>query len=230
MKCLLVSDLHYAIKQFDWVHQSAEEFDVIAIAGDHLDISSAVSLEAQIVVILKYLARLHSKTTLLVCSGNHDLNGAGADGEKIARWMSRVRALGVATDGDTVETADGSLFTVCPWWDGPKTRARVDEQLAVDAAKPKSRWVWVYHAPPDNSPVSWGGKKHFGDSDLVAWIERHAPDLVLTGHIHQSPFREGGSWVDRIGNTWVRVEAKVLDERRLVNVISPYRTFRVAAR
>ncbi|MGH8510966.1 MAG: metallophosphoesterase family protein, partial [Gammaproteobacteria bacterium] len=26
---------------------------------------------------------------------------------------------------------------------------------------------------------------------------------VLTGHIHQSPFRAGGSWVDRIGQTWV---------------------------
>jgi hypothetical protein len=26
---------------------------------------------------------------------------------------------------------------------------------------------------------------------------------VLTGHVHQSPFRVGGSWVDRIGDTWV---------------------------
>jgi hypothetical protein len=26
---------------------------------------------------------------------------------------------------------------------------------------------------------------------------------VFTGHIHQAPFRKGGSWVDRIGPTWV---------------------------
>jgi hypothetical protein len=26
---------------------------------------------------------------------------------------------------------------------------------------------------------------------------------VLTGHIHQSPFRAGGCWVDRIGPAWV---------------------------
>jgi Icc-related predicted phosphoesterase len=203
MKCLLVSDLHYAIKQFDWVHHSAGEYDVIVIAGDHLDISSAVALDAQIVVILKYLSRLSARTKLLVCSGNHDLNGSNADGEKVARWMSRVRALGIPTDGDAVHTEDGTLFTVCPWWDGPKTREAVDAQLAADAAKTKSRWVWVYHAPPDDSPVSWGGHKHFGDADLLAWIERYAPDMVLTGHIHQSPFREGGSWVDKIGATWV---------------------------
>ena len=25
----------------------------------------------------------------------------------------------------------------------------------------------------------------------------------MTGQIHQSPFKESGSWVDRIGSTWV---------------------------
>lgn len=37
----------------------------------------------------------------------------------------------------------------------------------------------------------------------MRWIERYGPDLVMTGHMHQSPFKEGGSWVDRIGSTWV---------------------------
>jgi hypothetical protein len=27
--------------------------------------------------------------------------------------------------------------------------------------------------------------------------------MVFCGHIHQSPFRSGGSWVDRVGDTWV---------------------------
>jgi hypothetical protein len=26
---------------------------------------------------------------------------------------------------------------------------------------------------------------------------------VFCGHVHQSPFVKDGSWVDRIGNTWV---------------------------
>ena len=29
------------------------------------------------------------------------------------------------------------------------------------------------------------------------------PDLVVTGHIHESPFKTNGSWVDQIGKTWV---------------------------
>ena len=41
MKCLLISDLHYALKQFDWASNVAQDFDVVVIAGDHLDISSS---------------------------------------------------------------------------------------------------------------------------------------------------------------------------------------------
>lgn len=26
---------------------------------------------------------------------------------------------------------------------------------------------------------------------------------MISGHVHNSPFRDGGSWVDRIGDTWV---------------------------
>lgn len=203
MKCLLVSDLHYAIEQFDWVHHVAGGFDVTVIAGDHLDISSTVSLDAQIAVVLRYLRRLQVKTRVLVCSGNHDLNGTGPAGEKVARWMSRIRALDIATDGDALLTDDGTLFTVCPWWDGPRTREEVGAQLAADAARRKARWIWIYHAPPDDSPVSWAGKRHFGDTDLSAWIGEYGPDMVFSGHIHQSPFRQGGSWVDKIGGTWV---------------------------
>ena len=202
MRCLLVSDLHYTLKQFDWVDRIAGDFDLVVIAGDHLDISSLVALDAQVVVILKYLGRLRQKTTLLVSSGNHDLNARNEADEKVARWMSRVRQLGVAADGDCFEIGD-TLFTICPWWDGPRSCEAVGMQLERDAGRKAKRWVWIYHAPPDASPVSWTGTRHFGDTELVRWIRQYRPDMVLTGHIHQSPFRQGGSWVDRIGPTWI---------------------------
>ena len=202
MKCLLVADLHYTLKQFDWVARAAPAFDLVVLAGDHLDISSVVSLDAQVVVILKYLRLVHDKTTVLVSSGNHDLTARDEANEKVARWMSRVRQLGVPSDGDWLEIGD-TTFTICPWWDGPHSRDAVGAQLARDAARRGKQWVWVYHSPPDASPVSWIGQKHFGDADLLGWINLHQPDMVLTGHIHQSPFRVGGSWVDRIGATWV---------------------------
>jgi Icc-related predicted phosphoesterase len=202
MKCLLVSDLHYTLKQYDWVLNTADRFDVVVIAGDHLDISSAVAVPAQTTVILTYLRRLCAKTRLIVCSGNHDLDALNAEGEKFAKWIQRARNYGVPTDDDSI-MVDDILFTVCPWWDGPESCARVGAQLERDSRKSKNRWIWVYHSPPDASPTSWGGQKHFGDTQVLEWIRRYSPDMVLTGHIHQSPFRQGGSWVDRLGSSWV---------------------------
>lgn len=202
MRCLLVSDLHYTLKQFDWVLKEADTFDVIVIAGDHLDIASTVDVGAQITVVLAYLRRLCAKTRLIVCSGNHDLDARNASGEKYSKWILKARQFGVPTDEDCL-MLDRTLFTICPWWDGPESSARVGEQLERDSRIPKERWVWVYHAPPEASPTSWGGRQYFGDAQLLQWIRRYSPDMVLAGHIHQSPFRKGGSWVDRIGSTWI---------------------------
>ena len=92
---------------------------------------------------------------------------------------------------------------MCPWWDGPLVKQRIEDQLRDASAKRLKRWVWVHHAPPANSPTSWGGKRFFGDVELVQWIERYQPSMVISGHVHQSPFIPDGSWFDRLGDTWV---------------------------
>lgn len=202
MKCLLVADLHYSLKQLDWVAAAARDVDLVILAGDHLDISAHVQGPVQIAVVRKYFRRIVDCARTVVCSGNHDLDATDANGEKYARWLQGIRSLGIATDGDTFTIGD-TLFTVCPWWDGPQTREAVDRQLAKDAPQRKGRWVWIYHSPPQASPTSWSGRQDFGDADLSGWIATHAPDMVLAGHIHDAPFREQGSWVDLIGSTWV---------------------------
>jgi Icc-related predicted phosphoesterase len=204
VRLLLVSDLHYVLPQFDWVVRSAPEFDVVVIAGDHLDISSSVPLDAQSVVMLSYFALIGAATRLVVSSGNHDLTGPDRHGEQAALWLTDVRATAtaIATDGDSL-LVDDTLITVCPWWDGPVGRERTAELLAADAARRPARWLWVYHWPPDGSPTCWTGTRHYGDADLAAWIDEHHPDAVLTGHVHDPPFKPAGSWIDRIGATWV---------------------------
>jgi Icc-related predicted phosphoesterase len=203
MRILLVSDLHYTLKQLDWVTSVAGDYDLVVAAGDLLDIASIVEPDAQIAVVLEYLARMAAKTTVIACSGNHDLNADNAYGERAAKWLDAATASGVLVDGTRLET-ERELVTVCPWWDGPNTRDVVDRQLAEDAALVGERlWIWAYHAPPDDSPTSWTGKRHYGDEALVAWIKQYQPGIVMCGHVHQSPFAAGGSWIDRIGSTVV---------------------------
>lgn len=206
MQILLVADLHYTLPQFDWVVAQAPQFDLVVLAGDHLDVSSTVPLDAQAAVVVRYVELLAGITRVAVSSGNHDLTGPDRNGEQAAVWLDDVRAAGVPTDGDTVELGD-VLVTICPWWDGPLGRDAVDAMLARDAERRErtgaATWVWVYHWPPVDSPTSWTGTRHYGDPDVLGWIHRHGPDVVLTGHVHQSPFKDGGSWVDRIGTTSV---------------------------
>ena len=202
MKCLLVSDLHYALKHFDWLLSVANRFELVVIAGDQIDGRSHVYMRVQVPVILKYLQRLKTRTRLLVSSGNHDLDVRAEHGERVAHWMESVRSSGIATDGECVQIGN-TLFTICPWWDGPTTKRIVGDQLAADAQRPKKQWIWIYHGPPDRSPTSWNGKRYYGDAELVEWINQHQPDIVLTGHIHEAPFVDNGSWVDRIQSTWI---------------------------
>jgi Icc-related predicted phosphoesterase len=202
MRCLVVADLHYSLPQFDWLLAAAPNFDLVIFAGDALDVGSFVDFRAQIVVVKKYLALLSGITRVILCSGNHDLDERSPEGEKISRWVGEVRDLGIACDGDGLTIGD-TLFTVCPWWDGPLVKARIEAQLGEAAAVRPGRWIWVHHAPPANSPTSWGGKRFFGDVELVQWIERYQPSMVISGHVHQSPFIPDGSWFDRLGTSWV---------------------------
>jgi Icc-related predicted phosphoesterase len=202
MRCLVVADLHYSLPQFDWLLSAAPNFDLVIFAGDALDIGSAVDFRAQIVVVKKYLSMLAGVTKVILCSGNHDLDERNAEGEKISRWIGEVRDIGVACDGDSLTIGD-TLFTVCPWWDGPLVKARLEEQLREASAARPRRWIWVHHAPPAESPTSWGGKRFFGDVELVQWIQQYEPSMVISGHVHQSPFIPNGSWFDQVGSTWV---------------------------
>ncbi len=42
MRILVVSDLHYTLRQLDWVASVAADHDLLVVAGDHLDIASIV--------------------------------------------------------------------------------------------------------------------------------------------------------------------------------------------
>lgn len=202
MRCLVVADLHYSLPQFDWVLNVAGDFDLVIIAGDHLDLSSLVAGQAQTVVIRKYIELMREKTKVVVCSGNHDLDSRDLSGEKVAKWIIDLSQNDVPSDGASFVFED-TLFSVCPWWDGPLTRDKIGAQLAADALKRTGRWFWVHHAPSDKSPTSWSGSRYLGDSSLLEWVNEYKPDMVFSGHVHQSPFVKDGSWVDRIGDTWV---------------------------
>jgi Icc-related predicted phosphoesterase len=203
MKLLLVADLHYALRQWDWLGAVAGKFDLVVIAGDLLDIGSIVPLDAQIVVIRKYLGRLGSHSKVLVTSGNHDVVPTEGHSAKTADWLQGERQEQLLVDGDHFEQSD-LFFSLLPWWERPEDIEVIEAQLAAQAALAEGkRWIWIYHCPAKWSSVAWNGRDDWGDSKLLEWIERYSPELVLGGHVHQAPFVRNGAWIDELNGSWL---------------------------
>jgi len=202
MKILVVADLHYNLKQFDWLLEKAPDFELVVIAGDLLDIAGHAELDAQIVVITKYLEKLRTLVPVLVCSGNHDGDVKTDNDEYVAEWLQEARNENLFVDGDTF-SFDGGAITICPWWDGPVTQKELAPLLREAKKENPPLWIWIHHAPPKDSPLSWAGKKEYGDELLLSLIEELQPALVFTGHIHNAPFSSAGAWCDQVGDTWV---------------------------
>jgi len=202
VRILAASDLHYRLVHYDWLVRACENADVVALSGDLADVVNPVPIDVQSVVLGKYLAALSDKALVLAASGNHDLDGPGHHGEQVSGWLRRIADDRVHTDGRSVDV-DGVRFTVCPWWDGPVTRAEVGQQLAAASVDRPGTWIWLYHAPPAGTVLCRDGRREFPDHELAAWIEQYQPDVVLCGHIHQAPWVTGGSWYARLGRTLV---------------------------
>jgi Icc-related predicted phosphoesterase len=202
MRILFVADIHYSLKQLDWLCGAAAGFDALVIGGDLLDLAGHADLDTQTVVVAKYLKRLGTDLPVAVCSGNHDLDVQSDGGERRADWLAHLDLERVSVDHQSL-VVRGRHFSICSWWDGPQSQEEVAQFLAAEAQKKSRPWIWIYHASPDGAKTSWNGKNYSGDTFLTGLIHEHKPDIVLSGHIHNSPFRTQGHWFDRIDNTWV---------------------------
>ena len=152
--------------------------------------------------MLQYFELLQPQRRFIVSSGNHDLTGEDANGERAAVWLGQARRRGIPTDGDAVLIGD-TLITVCPWWDGPHGRDTVAAQLARDGAERPARWIWIYHWPPLGSPTAWTGKRFYGDEELGR-LDRGAPPGRGAQRARPSAAVQARRRVgDRIGHTWV---------------------------
>ena len=57
MRILAVSDLHYRLRQLDWLLATPPSVDAVTIAGDLLDVRSPVALDVQAVAVRRRCAR-----------------------------------------------------------------------------------------------------------------------------------------------------------------------------
>ena len=123
MKILLTADLHCNSEWFSRVEDQASEYELISIAGDLLNIFSKVPIEDQLALVKEFLRRLTQKTSVAVCSGNHDQIEvlpplvAGADAYYAASWLEEIGdAPGFVGNGQTRRIGEQLIVTTIPFF------------------------------------------------------------------------------------------------------------------
>ena len=172
MRCLVVADLHYSLPQFDWLLAAAPQFDVVIFAGDALDIGSMVDFRAQILVVKKYLTLLSGITRVILCSGNHDLDERSRGGRKnlaLGRRRARTRHCLRRRQPHDIETRSSRCaHGGTDRW----SRAASKPSFATPRHNDCSNGSGCIMRRRRIHPTSWGGKRFFGDVELVQWIKR----------------------------------------------------------
>lgn len=168
MTILHVTDFHFNQRWFDWLLYRAPAHDVTVMSGDLLDLASPTPHRQQIAWVSRWLSRY--PRPLAIASGNHDLEWHDQTERWMpAYWLRYIANPNVWVDGQRIVMNGTSILNI-----GCATRPKGGE---AD--------IWVVHAGPTRTLVttrSTGGDG--GDPDLNASVARHAPRLVLSGHVH----------------------------------------------
>jgi predicted phosphodiesterase len=217
IKLLLLSDLHGRSDWYGWA--SGQSCDAVAIAGDLLDGFAGEGLMPQMLALVEWCKNV--PIGLALSSGNHDANDPGdgswlgnelpveitpAESEQIRRflaaerWMDALERPGLVPDhrSAVLETGVGNLVVTTIPFD-PTVEAdwthlwREGGRLRRENRVP---WIVLHHEPPADTVV--GGM--MGDGSLFDRIREYRPDFVLSGHLHDQPYR--GAFADRVGSTW----------------------------
>lgn len=180
MTILHVTDFHFNQRWFDWVLHDAPSHDLLVMSGDLLDLSLPTPQRKQIEWVSDWINRYPGEMCL--CSGNHDLEwDAYAERWTPAYWLRDLANPRVWSDGQRVERDGLSILNI-----GCTTRPKGGE---AD--------IWVVHAPPSRTLVATRSSgADYGDQELIGSVRRHAPRLVLSGHIH-TPMQ----WHEQVGAT-----------------------------
>jgi len=199
-KLVHFSDLHAIDRHYEFIIREAQQFDLVCISGDLLDLNDLRFSGNQVSRVISYLKKI--RVPLALSSGNHDSVAGTNPALFQAQWMRDLKSDGVYVDGDTFKFG-GHTFR-CVAWHGQQVQADAND-------------IWLMHAPPDRTKTSivrggiCFGDQNFGDQCRMG----EGPKLALCGHIH-----EAISWHAKVGRTTI-LNPRVVDgsERPNFNVV-----------
>jgi Icc-related predicted phosphoesterase len=188
-------------------------------AGDHLQSwmerarSFDIARSHQVKFLRNYLSQRIRKYKSRVSGAQVYLILGNDDHEDCRAALAAMHAQGVCHDLATTPAKVGSVLLVgYPWvpssrgqfydaWE--RSEAQIFNDLRdLEAATSGRRTVYVVHAPPYGTPHDiMSDGEHVGSEAVLGWLQDGPKHLVLSGHIHEAPFRNGGIWQSHVEGT-----------------------------
>jgi Icc-related predicted phosphoesterase len=199
MNILLLADLHEVEARYRWVASVAEEYDLVCIGGDVLQLFHNLPWSRQLTQRMASLQAIAAKAPLAFCEGNHDV---GRVAGLFAGWSEEAEPPVLVSPGTRIFTdrkgTPGLVVTALPFL----SQAACPDTLWLAGKNEQEHtglpWLVLHHEPPRGVP----GERGSGSSSFRASLEQYQPDFVLSGHIHTLAYPPQGAFAAQIGNTW----------------------------
>ncbi len=200
MRLLLTAELHYRLSWFKWLEAQAVHYEAIAICGDLLDVFYKEPLKRQVQRTTSWLRGLAAKTSVILCSGNHDTIDIPVERSSgpMLTWLADLESV-VTVDGGTRVISDQVVITSLGF---VATAAKKRPTLANGHRLRSEKvlpWIVLHHHPPSFH-------QGIGPEELTAGslIKEFAPDFWASGRLYgQELFVKRRGWVQRIGSSIV---------------------------
>ena len=209
LRIITASDLHQSESLYLQLGKAVEQYrpDVLALVGDFLDVPGTGTGMLSVPACAEAVAKMRVPEVVAV-RGNHEDWNFLAFEEAFTRTTRQFRTLhGEAQNfgpmtmiGFPTLLGDETAFTLYK----PPLASHPDGWLPQLIRKigPRARTFWAMHEPPAGTPLSVSSGPLSGNCEWTDSIHRFSPWLVVCGHDHLTPERNG-KWSHRLGDTIV---------------------------
>jgi Icc-related predicted phosphoesterase len=190
MRIVSFGDVHMSLGTIGQLAPELEQADLVILSGDLTNFGGRDDAEQVVDAVERH------RRQVLAVSGNLDQREV----------MDFLRERGISLHGESRRIGDLGIFgcggsNVTPF----RTPTEFSEEdlgalldRGYEQVSDAPRVLMVCHTPPADTAtdrISTG--QHVGSPTVRAFIEKHQPEVCITGHIHES------AGVDRIGRTTV---------------------------
>lgn len=219
MKIMILSGLSWRHSWAPWLLMRSCRYDLVAFTGDVFAsrVNASDDLKDELLWLKVVTEKLGKRTRLALGTGVGDeevLTQFGQEYSKQPDWRTLVPEVAVKDGMNQVVAGEKGRILVSVFGShlllGENKGARYmqwrDGQKIAQTFK--IPWLVLHPLGPVGSAITQWYNPHSGEydwlgcSELGAEIEKYAPDFVVGGFPHHTPF-EGGNWCDRMGKTLV---------------------------